>query len=479
MQEYKEIYKLVRSQKISGISFDSREVNMGYLYVAQKGTKVDGHDFIESSILSGALFIVCEYIPKEIEENKRLTEGIKFFVVKDSSEALGYIASCFYDNPSKKLKVIGITGTNGKTTTVTLLHNLFMLLGFKTGLVSTIVNKINNREIPSTHTTPNAIELNDLFSQMVDSGCEYVFMEVSSHAIVQKRIAGVEFAGGIFSNITHEHLDFHKTFLEYIKAKKEFFDKLPKTAFALTNLDDSNGEVMLQNTKAKKYSYSLRTMADFHALILENSFEGQLLTIDNTELWTKLIGRFNAYNILVIYATAILLGLTKDEILRAISQLDSAEGRFDCVSTSKNTKAIVDYAHTPDALINVINTINQIRDGQGKLITVVGCGGDRDKAKRPIMAKIAAENSDILILTSDNPRTEDPDRIIEDMKEGLDIINSKNTFSITNRHDAIKMACMIARSEDVILVAGKGHEKYQEIDGVKYHFDDKEEILKY
>ncbi|MFA7081656.1 MAG: UDP-N-acetylmuramoyl-L-alanyl-D-glutamate--2,6-diaminopimelate ligase [Bacteroidales bacterium] len=479
MQEYKEIYKLIRDQEIKGICFDSREVREGYLYVAQKGTKVDGHDFIESSILSGAKFILCEHLPKEIEENKSLTEGIKFFVVKDSSEALGFIASSFYDNPSKKLKVIGITGTNGKTTTVTLLHNLFISLGFKTGLISTIVNKINNVEIPSTHTTPNAIELNDLFAQMVDCGCEYVFMEVSSHAIVQKRIAGVEFSGGIFSNITHDHLDFHKTFSEYIKAKKGFFDKLPKTAFALTNLDDSNGEVMLQNTKAEKFSYSLKTMADFHALILENSFEGQLLTIDNTELWTKLIGRFNAYNILVIYSTAILLGLTKDETLRAISQLDSTEGRFDCISTSKQTKAIIDYAHTPDALTNVIKTINQIREGQGKLITVVGCGGDRDKTKRPIMAKIAAEGSDVLILTSDNPRTEDADRIIEDMKEGLDTISSKNTFTITNRHDAIKMACMIATSEDIILVAGKGHEKYQEINGVKHHFDDKEEILKY
>ncbi|MCK9162967.1 MAG: UDP-N-acetylmuramoyl-L-alanyl-D-glutamate--2,6-diaminopimelate ligase, partial [Bacteroidales bacterium] len=444
-----------------------------------RGTMVDGHDFIASSIDKGATSIVCEYIPKAYQENEDLREGIKFFVVKDSSDALGHIASCYYNNPSKKLNIIGITGTNGKTTTVTLLHNLFMNLGFKTGLVSTIVNKINNIEIASTHTTPNAIELNSLFAEMVDSGCEYVFMEVSSHAIIQKRIAGVEFSGGIFSNITHEHLDFHKTFSEYIRAKKRFFDNLPKTAFALTNLDDVNGDIMLQNTKAKKYSYSLKTMADFHALILEDSFEGQLLTIDNTELWTKLVGRFNAYNILTIYSTAILLGLTKDETLRAISQLDSAEGRFDCVATSKQTKAIIDYAHTPDALINVIKTINQIRDGRGKLISVIGCGGDRDKSKRPIMAKIGAENSDILILTSDNPRTEDPDRIIEEMKVGLDIINLKNTFSITNRHDAIKMACMIGTSEDVILVAGKGHEKYQEINGVKFHFDDKEEVLKY
>lgn len=476
---YKQIYDLIKSKKIKGICFDSRQVEDGFLYVAQRGTIVDGHDFIISSINKGAKYIVCEFIPKEIEDNDVLKQNTTFFVVDNSSEALGYIASNFYDNPSKKLKIIGITGTNGKTTTVTLLHNLFMLLGFKAGLVSTIVNKINYLQIPSTHTTPNQIELNKLFSQMVESGCEYVFMEVSSHAIVQKRISGVDFYGGIFSNITHDHLDFHKTFSQYIKAKKQFFDLLPKHAFALTNLDDQNGEVMLQNTKAKKYSYSLKTMADFHALILENSFEGQLLSIENVELWTKLIGQFNAYNILVIYATAILLGMKKDETLKAISQLDSAQGRFDCVTNSKETKAIIDYAHTPDALTNVIKTINQIRESKGRLITVVGCGGDRDKTKRPIMAKIAAQNSDILILTSDNPRTENPMDILNDMQKGLDIITEKKTFIIENRHDAIKMACQLATKEDVILVAGKGHETYQEIKKIRNHFDDKEEVLKY
>lgn len=474
MKEYKELKDLIDSQTIKGICFDSREVEEGFLFVAQRGTIVDGHKFIKTAIDKGAKYIVCEEIPEEVKDS-----DVKFFIVKDSSEALGYIASEFYDNPSRKLKVVGITGTNGKTTTVTLLHNLFMLLGFKTGLISTIVNKINYKEIKSTHTTPDAIELNKLFAQMVDNGCEYVFMEVSSHSIVQHRISGVYFTGAIFSNITHDHLDFHKTFSEYIKAKKGLFDSLDKEAFALTNLDDQNGEVMLQNTKAKKYSYSLKTMADFHALILENSFEGQLLSVDNVEVWTKLIGRFNAYNILVIYSTAILLGLTKEETLKGISQLNSAEGRFDCITTSKGTKAIIDYAHTPDALINVINTINDIREGFGKLITVVGCGGDRDKTKRPIMAKIAAENSDTIILTSDNPRTEDADGILRQMQEGINIITQKKTFTITNRHEAIKLACQLAEKEDIILVAGKGHEKYQEINGVRHHFDDKEEVLKY
>ena len=474
MKEYKGLNDLISSQKINGICFDSREVEEGFLFVAQRGTIVDGHKFIKIAIDKGAKYIVCEFVPEEVKDS-----NVEFFVIEDSSEALGYIASSFYDNPSRKLKVVGITGTNGKTTTVTLLHNLFMNLGFKTGLVSTIVNKINYKEIKSTHTTPDAIELNKLFSQMVDEGCEYVFMEVSSHSLVQHRVTGVEFKGAIFSNITHDHLDFHKTFAEYIKAKKQLFDLLPNSAFALTNLDDSNGMVMLQNTKATKYTYSLKTLADFHALILENSFDGQLLSIDNIEVWTKLIGRFNAYNILVIYSTALILGLTKEETLKGISQLNSAEGRFDCITTSKGSKTIIDYAHTPDALINVINTINEIREGRRKLITVIGCGGDRDRTKRPIMAKIAAENSDLIILTSDNPRTEYPDKILEEMQKGIDIITQKKTFTITNRHEAIKMACNLANKEDIILIAGKGHEKYQEINGVRYHFDDKEEVLKY
>lgn len=479
MKEYKEIFDLIKSNKVKGICFDSREVEEGFLFIAQKGTNVDGHKFINTAISKGAKYIVCEFIPEDVKELAQKNNEILFIVVKNSSNALGYIASEYYDNPSKKLKIVGITGTNGKTTTVTLLHNLFMLLGYKVGLVSTIVNKINNREIKATHTTPNAIELNKLFNQMVVEGCEFVFMEVSSHAIVQNRISGVDFTGGIFSNITHDHLDFHKTFASYIKAKKAFFDNLSPKAFALTNVDDQNGMVMLQNTKAKKYTYSLKTIADFHAIVLENDFEAQLLNIEGVELWTKLIGQFNAYNVLVIYSTAILLGLKKDEILKVISQLEPAQGRFDSVSTSKGTKAIIDYAHTPDALINVIKTINQIRKSNGRLITVVGCGGDRDKTKRPIMAKIAAENSDTLILTSDNPRTEEPEEILKDMQSGLDIITEKKSFTIVNRHDAIKLACQLANKEDVILVAGKGHETYQEVNGVRHHFDDKEEVLKY
>ena len=479
MKEYKEIFDLIKSNKVKGICFDSREVEEGFLFIAQKGTNVDGHKFINTAISKGAKYIVCEFIPEDVKELAQKNNEILFIVVKSSSNALGYIASEYYDNPSKKLKIVGITGTNGKTTTVTLLHNLFMLLGYKVGLVSTIVNKINNREIKATHTTPNAIELNKLFNQMVVEGCEFVFMEVSSHAIVQNRIAGVDFTGGIFSNITHDHLDFHKTFASYIKAKKAFFDNLSRKAFALTNVDDQNGMVMLQNTKAKKYTYSLKTIADFHAIVLENDFEAQLLNIEGVELWTKLIGQFNAYNVLVIYSTAILLGLKKDEILKVLSQLEPAQGRFDAVSTSKGTKAIIDYAHTPDALINVIKTINQIRKSNGRLITVVGCGGDRDKTKRPIMAKIAAENSDTLILTSDNPRTEEPEEILKDMQSGLDIITEKKSFTIVNRHDAIKLACQLANKEDVILVAGKGHETYQEVNGVRHHFDDKEEVLKY
>ncbi|MDD3285931.1 MAG: UDP-N-acetylmuramoyl-L-alanyl-D-glutamate--2,6-diaminopimelate ligase [Bacteroidaceae bacterium] len=479
MKEYKEIFDLIKSNKVKGICFDSREVEEGFLFIAQKGTNVDGHKFINTAISKGAKYIVCEFIPEDVKELAQKNNEILFIVVKNSSNALGYIASEYYDNPSKKLKIVGITGTNGKTTTVTLLHNLFMLLGYKVGLVSTIVNKINNREIKATHTTPNAIELNKLFNQMVVEGCEFVFMEVSSHAIVQNRIAGVDFTGGIFSNITHDHLDFHKTFASYIKAKKAFFDNLSPKAFALTNVDDQNGMVMLQNTKAKKYTYSLKTIADFHAIVLENDFEAQLLNIEGVELWTKLIGQFNAYNVLVIYSTAILLGLKKDEILKVLSQLEPAQGRFDSVSTSKGTKAIIDYAHTPDALINVIKTINQIRKSNGRLITVVGCGGDRDKTKRPIMAKIAAENSDTLILTSDNPRTEEPEEILKDMQSGLDIITEKKSFTIVNRHDAIKLACQLANKEDVILVAGKGHETYQEVNGVRHHFDDKEEVLKY
>lgn len=474
MNQYKDIYDLIDAQKVKGICFDSRQVKKDFLFVAQKGTKVDGHEFIADCISKGARYIVCEHIPQGIDE-----KSAQFFVVKDSQEALGEISSYYYGEPSKHLKIVGITGTNGKTTTVTLLYNLFISLGYHCGLLSTIVNKINGKEIKSTHTTSDAIELNALLSQMVKDGCEYVFMEVSSHAIVQRRIAGVHFTGAIFSNITHDHLDFHKTFANYIKAKKKFFDDLTKDAFALTNIDDNNGLVMIQNTKAHRYTYSLSTLADFHAVVLENNFEGQLLNINNIDVWIKLIGRFNAYNILAIYSTAVLLGADKDDILKEISRLDSAEGRFNCVLTKSGAKAIIDYAHTPDALQNVISTINDIRGSKGDLITVVGCGGDRDKTKRPEMAQIAVQNSDRVILTSDNPRTEDPEQILQDMQKGINPSQENKVITITNRKEAIKTACTMAKKDDIILVAGKGHEKYQEINGVRNHFDDKEEVLKY
>jgi UDP-N-acetylmuramyl-tripeptide synthetase len=474
MNKYRSIYTIIDSGEIKGICFDSRQVREGYLFVAQKGTQTDGHTFIASCIDKGAKWIVCEHIPDEAK-----TKDAEFFVVKDPSEALGYIASYYYGQPSEKLKVVGITGTNGKTTTVTLLYNLFISLGYKCGLLSTIVNKINGKEIKSTHTTSDAIELNSLLADMVREGCQYVFMEVSSHAIIQNRIAGVHFTGAIFSNITHDHLDFHKTFANYIKAKKKFFDDLGKDAFALTNIDDKNGLVMTQNTKAHTYTYSLSTLADFHAIILENNFEAQLLNIDNQDVWIRLIGKFNAYNILAIYSTALLLGFDKQDVLRQISCLESAEGRFNCVSIKNGAKAIIDYAHTPDALQNVINTINEIRGPKAKLITVVGCGGDRDKTKRPEMAQIAVQNSDRVILTSDNPRTEDPEQILIDMQEGVSASFESKTLTITNRKEAIKAACAMADKNDIILVAGKGHEKYQEINGVRNHFDDKEEVLRY
>ena len=403
--------------------------------------------------------VVCEQMPETIAPN------VVYIKTADSNKALGYIASNFYNNPSTKLKLIGITGTNGKTTTVTLLHQMFRQIGYHTGLISTIVNKIDEKEIPSTHTTPDAINLNRLLWQMVDNGCEYCFMEVSSHAIVQNRIGGLEFFGGIFSNITHDHLDFHKTFAEYISAKKRFFDNLPSSAFALTNIDDRNGQVMLQNTKAKKYTYSIQEIADFNGKILENTFQGLFLNINSKEVWTQLVGRFNAYNLLAIYATARLCEIDEMEALQQLSSLRAAEGRFEYVS-GQGITAIVDYAHTPDALKNVLQTVNDIRMDNQKLITVVGCGGDRDPLKRPIMATIACEMSDTLILTSDNPRTEDPEKI-----------QKENTLRISNRQQAIKTACKLAGKGDIIVVAGKGHEKYQEINGVKHHFDDKEELI--
>ncbi|MGZ4049826.1 MAG: UDP-N-acetylmuramoyl-L-alanyl-D-glutamate--2,6-diaminopimelate ligase, partial [Bacteroidia bacterium] len=401
-----------------------------------------------------------------------INEKITYIKVKDTTVALGIIAGNFYDNPSEKLKLVGVTGTNGKTTTVTLLFNLFKKLGYKVGLLSTVKNQINNDVIPATHTTPDAIQLNSLLRQMVEKGCTHCFMEVSSHAVVQNRIAGIHFAGGVFSNITHDHLDYHKTFDEYIKAKKRFFDSLGSDAFALTNKDDANGEVMLQNTRAVKKTYSLRSMADFRCKVVENQFSGLLLNIDNNEVWTKLIGSFNAYNLLAVYATAILLKEDKTNVLTTLSSLSSVEGRFQYVRTDKGVVGVVDYAHTPDALLNVLKTIADIRTGNEQVITVVGCGGDRDAAKRPLMAKIACDLSNKVILTSDNPRSEDPEAIIREMQAGVDGVNNKKTISITDRSEAIKTACSYAKQGDIILVAGKGHEKYQEIKGVKHPFDD-------
>lgn len=459
-----------RNIEVTQITFDSRDIREGALFIAQSGVHVDGHNYIASAIEKGASAIVCQQLPADIKAD------VIYIKTENSSKVLGLMASTFYGNPSKKLKLIGITGTNGKTTTVTLLHKLFRQIGYNTGLISTIVNKINEKEIPSTHTTPDAVALNRLLSEMVDNGCEYCFMEVSSHSIVQARIAGLQFYGAIFSNITHDHLDFHKTFAEYIAAKKMFFDNLPTSAFALTNIDDRNGLVMLQNTKAKKYTYSIQEIADFNVKILENTFQGLLININGKDVWTQLVGRFNAYNLLAIYATTRLCGIDEMEALTQLSNLQAAEGRFEYV-TGEGKTAIVDYAHTPDALKNVLQTINDIRFDNQKLITVVGCGGDRDSSKRPIMANIAANMSDTVILTSDNPRTEDPEKILNDMEEGLNNTLKEKTIRITNRQQAIKTACKLAQNGDIILVAGKGHEKYQDINGVKHHFDDKEELI--
>jgi UDP-N-acetylmuramoyl-L-alanyl-D-glutamate--2,6-diaminopimelate ligase len=456
---------------IEKISFDSRDIEKFSLFIAVSGTQVDGHQFIQKAIDDGAIAIVCERLPEEINEN------VTYVRVQNSAAALGTIASNYFDNPSSEIKLVGVTGTNGKTTTATLLHDLFISLGYKAGLLSTVVNKIGTEEIVSTHTTPDAIQLNSLLRYMISEGCEYCFMEVSSHAIHQNRIAGVEFTGAAFTNITHDHLDYHKTFDEYLKAKKKFFDDLGENAFALTNKDDKNGEVMLQNTRAQKSSYALKSMADYTCKVVENDFSGMLLNIDGNEVWTKLIGNFNAYNLLAIYSIAVLLDQDKLSVLTALSNLVSVDGRFQYVKSENNVAGIVDYAHTPDALKNVLKTINDIRTGNEQVITLVGCGGDRDKEKRPIMAKIACEMSDKIILTSDNPRTENPDEIIKDMRQGVEGIHFKKVLAITSREEAIRTACSLATSGDVILIAGKGHEKYQEINGEKLPFDDLE-ILK-
>ena len=453
---------------ITMVSADSRVIEKDSLFVAVHGTQSDGHRFIQKAIDEGAIAIVCEELPDT------MIDKITYVKVKDSSLALGIIASNFYDNPSEKMKLVGVTGTNGKTTTVTLLFNLFRTLGYNVGLLSTVRNQINNTTIPATHTTPDAIALNKLLEEMVEKGCTHCFMEVSSHALVQNRVAGVHFTGAIFTNITHDHLDYHKTFDEYIKAKKKLFDTLSADAFALVNKDDPNGEVMLQNTKATKQSYALKTSADFKCKIMENQFSGLLLNINNTEVWSKLIGNFNAYNILGVYAAAVLLKEDKLNVLTTLSLLNPVDGRFQYLRTDKGIVGIVDYAHTPDALMNVLKTINEIRTGNEKVITLVGCGGDRDTKKRPVMAKIACENSNQVILTSDNPRSEEPQAIIDEMEKGVEAQHAKKVLAIPDRKEAIKTAVSIANAGDIILLAGKGHETYQEVKGVKHPFDDLE-----
>lgn len=458
-------------REISRITFDSRSVEEGALFVAQRGVHVDGHKYIDGAVKQGATAVVCETLPESLEAS------VAYVLVQDSSEALGLMASNYYDNPTQRIKLIGITGTNGKTTTVTLLHRMFRQAGHHVGLISTIVNKIDEQEIPTMHTTPDSLELNRLLHEMVNAGCDYCFMEVSSHSVVQKRVAGLTFYGGVFSNITHDHLDFHKTMKAYIEAKKGFFDMLPSGAFALVNKDDKNGMVMVQNTKAAVSTYSLHGNADYCCKIIENSFQGLHLELNGQEVWVRLVGRFNAYNLTAIYGVAVLCGIDKQEALRLLSTLAAAEGRFEYIKSGDKV-AIVDYAHTPDALENVIDTINAIRSKKQRLITVVGCGGDRDKTKRPEMAQIAVRKSDIVILTSDNPRTEKPEDILDDMFAGLTAEEQRQALRITDRRQAIKTACMTANDGDIILVAGKGHEKYQEVNGVRSHFDDKEEIRK-
>jgi UDP-N-acetylmuramoyl-L-alanyl-D-glutamate--2,6-diaminopimelate ligase len=451
---------------INKIEFDSRKVSGGDVFVAIKGTIADGHQYIQKCIEQGAVAIICEVFPEEIQD------GITYIQVDNSHKALAFMAANYYDNPSEKLKLVGVTGTNGKTTIATLLYTMFENAGYKSGLLSTVKIKVHQAEFPATHTTPDSLTINYYLNEMVESGVEFCFMEVSSHGIHQSRTEGLHFAGGIFTNLSHDHLDYHKTFAEYRDVKKSFFDNLPKTAFALSNIDDKNGSVMLQNTKAQKRTYSLKSYSDYKAYVLENQFIGLLLKIDNQEVYTKLIGNFNAYNLLAIYATGIELGLEKQEALTLLSQLESVSGRFQYIVSKNKITAIVDYAHTPDALENVLNTIADIRTKNEQLITVVGCGGDRDKAKRPVMAHIASSLSDKAIFTSDNPRTENPETILNEMEKGVEPQNYKKTLSILDRKQAIKTACQLAQSGDIILIAGKGHETYQEINGVKHDFDD-------
>ncbi|WP_185964854.1 UDP-N-acetylmuramoyl-L-alanyl-D-glutamate--2,6-diaminopimelate ligase [Flavobacterium franklandianum] len=451
---------------IDKIEFDSRKIGANDAFVAIRGTISNGHDYIETAIWNGAIAIICDIFPENI------TPGITYIQVKDTNKALAFVAANYFGNPSQNLKLVGITGTNGKTTIASLLFQLFKKAGFKVGLLSTVKILVDELEYKATHTTPDSITINHYLKEMVEAGVEYCFMEVSSHGIHQKRTEALCFVGGIFTNLSHDHLDYHPTFAEYRDVKKSFFDNLPKTAFVLSNIDDKNGPVMLQNTAAKKLTYALKSYADYKAQILENQLSGLLLKINGNEVWVKLIGTFNAYNLLAIYGTAVELGLESIEVLRLLSVLESVSGRFQFIVSNSNITAIVDYAHTPDALENVLKTINDIRTKNEQLITVVGCGGNRDKAKRPIMAGIATEWSDITILTSDNPRNEDPEVIINEMEQGVEPQNFKKSLSITDRKQAIKTACQLAQPNDIILIAGKGHETYQEIQGVRHDFDD-------
>ena len=461
--------------EIKEVNIDSRQVREGDLFMAMRGTQTDGHAYIASAIEKGAVAVLCEDLPEQ------LNDGVTYIQVKESEDAVGKLATTFYGDPTSKLKLVGVTGTNGKTTIATLLYNTFRYFGYKVGLVSTVCNYIDDEAVPTEHTTPDPITLNRLLGKMADCGCEYAFMEVSSHSIDQKRISGLKFAGGIFTNLTRDHLDYHKSVDNYLRAKKKFFDDMPKDAFCLTNLDDKNGMVMTQNTRAKVYTYSLRSLSDFKGKLLESHFEGMILEFNNRELSVQFIGKFNASNLLAVFGAAVLLGKQEEEVLVALSTLKPVSGRFETVRSPEGYTAIVDYAHTPDALVNVLNAIHGVVEGKGQIITVCGAGGNRDKGKRPLMAKEAAKLSDRVIITSDNPRFEEPQDIINDMLAGLDKDDMRKTISIVDRREAIKTACMLAQPGDVILVAGKGHENYQDVKGVKHHFDDKEvlsEIMK-
>ncbi|MBQ5725924.1 MAG: UDP-N-acetylmuramoyl-L-alanyl-D-glutamate--2,6-diaminopimelate ligase [Alistipes sp.] len=465
-----EVVKLIASHdvELTGLSYDSRAVKAGDCFFAVRGTQVDGHRYIASAVEAGAVAVVCEQLPEECHE------GVSYIVVADSTQAMADMASAFYGHPSRHLTLVGVTGTNGKTTIATLLYDLYRRMGHRVGLISTVVYRIDERSIPSTHTTPDVLRLNAMLREMVDSGCDYCFMEVSSHSVVQERIRGLHFAGAIFTNLTHDHLDYHGSMAEYIKAKKRLFDSLPKTAFALVNADDRNGDVMLQNTRARGYRYSLRQMADFRCKVLEMLFDGMLLRMNSSEVWVNFLGRFNAYNLTAVAGAAILLGADEQEVLQHLSALHSVSGRFEPVRSDSGITAIVDYAHTPDALQNVIDTINDIRCEGQRLIVVCGCGGDRDSTKRSEMGRIASREADIAVFTSDNPRTEDPETILDQIVAGVEA--GRQTLRITDRRQAIRTAVMLAKAGDILLVAGKGHEDYQIIGTEKLHFDDREEL---